>query len=94
MDCIVNMTSEYKRVYELSSRYPDIALTILRQSFSNALYENSHRVSFKNIYDAIRFTKAVYPDVIKKELVIFAETFKDELQAENIIVDPNNYLTN
>lgn len=94
MEFIVNMTSEYKRVYELSSRYPDIALTILRQSFSNALYENSHRVSFKNIYDAIRFTKAVYPDVIKKELVIFAETFKDELQAENIIVDPNNYLTN
>ena len=94
MEFIVNMTSEYKRVYELSSRYPDIALTILRQSFSNALYENSHRVSFKNIYDAIRFTKAVYPDVIKKELVIFAETFKDELQAENIIVDPNNYLAN
>ena len=62
---IVNMTSEYKRVYEISSRYPDICLTILRQAFSNALFENSNKVTFKNIYDAIRFTKAVYPDVIK-----------------------------
>ena len=86
------MTTEYKRVYEISSRYPDIALVILRQAFSNAIYNNRRYVSFKDIYDAIRFTKAVYPDVIKKELVIFKETFKDELQAENVIVNPENYL--
>lgn len=89
---IVNMTSEYKRVYEVSSRYPDIALVILRQAFSNAIYNNRKYVSFKDIYDAIRFTKAVYPDVIKKELVVFAEDFKDELKAENVIVYANNYL--
>ena len=89
---IVNMTSEYKRVYEISSRYPDICLTILRQAFSNALFENSNKVTFKNIYDAIRFTKAVYPDVIKKELVIFKEEFKEELANENVVVDPLNYL--
>ena len=89
---IVNMTSEYKRVYEISSRYPDICLTILRQAFSNALFENSNKVTFKNIYDAIRFTKAVYPDVIKKELVIFKEEFKEELANENFVVDPLNYL--
>jgi len=92
MNFIVNMTTEYKRVYEISSRYPDIALVILRQAFSNAIYNNRRYVSFKDIYDAIRFTKAVYPDVIKKELVIFKETFKDELQAENVIVNPENYL--
>ena len=89
---IVNMTSEYKRVYEISSRYPDICLTILRQAFSNALFENSNKVTFKNIYDAIRFTKALYPDVIKKELVIFKEEFKEELANENVVVDPLNYL--
>lgn len=89
---IVNMTSEYKRVYEISSRYPDICLTILRQAFSNALFENSNKVTFKNIYDAIRFTKTVYPDVIKKELVIFKEEFKEELANENVVVDPLNYL--
>lgn len=89
---IVNMTSEYKRVYEISSRYPDICLTILRQAFSNALFENSSSVTFKNIYDAIRFSKAVYPDVIKKELVVFKEMFKEELKKEHVVVDPDNYL--
>ena len=76
MKFIVNMTSEYKRVYEISSRYPDICLVILRQAFSNCIYDNQTNVTFKHIYDAIRFSKAVYPDVIKKELVVFKDTFK------------------
>lgn len=89
---IVGMTSEFKRVYEISSRYPDIALVLLRQAFSNAIYENREAVGFKNIYDAVRFTQAVYPDVIKKELVVFKEQFKDELAEEQVIVDIDNYL--
>ena len=91
---IVGMTSEFKRVYEISSRYPDIALVLLRQMFSNAIYENRNTVGFKNIYDAIRTTKVVYPDVIKKELVNFMEIFKDELSNEGVVVEPNNYLGN
>ena len=91
---IVGMTSEFKRVYEISSRYPDIALVLLRQAFSNAIYENRNTVGFKNIYDAIRTTKVVYPDVIKKELVKFMEMFKDELVSEGVVVNPNNYLGN
>jgi len=87
MKFIVNMTSEYKRVYEISSRYPDISLVVLRQAFSAALYDNQDKVSFKHIYEAIKTTKAVYPDVIKKELVVFKETFKDELSAEGVIVE-------
>ena len=83
MKFIVNMTTEYKRVYEISSRYPDIALVILRQCFSNAIYDNRKTIDFKNIYDAIRTTKAVYPDVIKKELVRFKEVFSEELKEEN-----------
>ena len=92
MKFIVSITSEYKRVYEIASRYPDIALVMLRQAFSNAIYENRATVNFKNIYDAIRFSKVVYPDVIKKELINFKEIFKDELAEENVLVDPNNYL--
>ena len=92
MKFIVGMTSEYKRVYEISSRYPDIALVLLRQAFSNAVYENRNTVGFKNIYDAIRFTKAVYPDVIKKELVKFKEEFKEELAQEGVVVNTENYL--
>ena len=87
MKFIVNMTSEYKRVYEISSRYPDIALVVLRQAFSAALYDNKNQVGFKHIYEAIRSTKAVYPDVIKKELVVFKEQFKDELAAEGVAVE-------
>ena len=87
MKFIVNMTSEFKRVYEISSRYPDIALVILRQCFSNAIYENRRTINFKNIYDAIRTTKAVYPDVISKELISFKEIFKDELKIEGTKLD-------
>lgn len=87
MKFIVNMTSEYKRVYEISSRYPDIALVVLRQAFSAALYDNKDRVGFKHIYEAIKSTKAVYPDVIKKELVVFKEIFKDELALEGVVVE-------
>ena len=83
---IVNMTSEYKRVYEVSSRYPDIALTVLRQCFSAALFDNSDEVKFKHIYEAIKSTKAVYPDVIRKELITFKDKFKEELQDEGVEV--------
>jgi hypothetical protein len=81
------MTSEYKRVYEISSRYPDISLVVLRQAFSAALYDNQVQVGFKHIYEAIKTTKAVYPDVIKKELVVFKESFKEELANEGVIVE-------
>lgn len=87
MKFIVNMTTEFKRVYEISSRYPDIALVILRQCFSNAIYENRRTINFKNIYDAVKTTKAVYPDVIAKELVAFKETFEDELKIEGTVLD-------
>ena len=92
MKFIVETTKEYNRVYENASRYPDVALVLLRQAFSNAIYENKKEVGFKNIYDAIRFSKAVYPDVIKKQLVKFMEIFKDELLSERVVVNPENYL--
>ena len=83
---IVNMTSEYKRVYEISSRYPDISLTVLRQCFSAALFDNSKEVKFRHIYEAIKSTKAVYPDVIRKELIVFKDKFKEELANEGVEV--------
>ena len=86
MKFIVNMTSEYKRVYEISSRYPDIALNLLRQAFSAALFDNSNEVKFRHIYEAVKNTKAVYPDVIKKELIVFKEEFAEELSKEGIII--------
>ena len=81
---IVNMTSEYKRVYENGSRYPDVSLALLSKCFTYARFENSPEVKFKHIYEAIKNCNSVYPDVVKKELVIFKETFKEYLDAEKV----------
>lgn len=84
---IVNMTSEYKRVYENGSRYPDVSLALLSKCFTYARFENSEYVTFKHIYQAIINCTSVYDDVIKKELVIFKETFKDWIEKENVEIN-------
>ena len=84
---IVNMTSEYKRVYENGSRYPDVSLSLFSKCFTYARFENSPTVNFKHIYEAIKETNLVYDDVIRKELPIFKETFKDFLEKENVNVE-------
>lgn len=82
MGFIVDITSEYKRVYEYSSRYPDIALTILQQAFSYAVFDNKKEVGIRDVKKAIANTKLVYPDVIKKELVRFNDEFMDIYRME------------
>jgi len=89
MKFIVNMTSEYKRVYELGSRYPDNTLALLSKAFSYAKFDNSEFVTFKHIYKAIMNCTSVYSDVIKKEAEVFKEEFKDFLEKER--VDLNDY---
>ena len=89
MKFIVNMTSEYKRVYELGSRYPDNALALLSKAFSYAKFDNSSYVTFKHIYKAIMNCQSVYSDVVKKEAEVFKEQFKDFIEKEN--VDLNDY---
>lgn len=84
---LVNMTSEYKRIYETGSRYPDVALALLSKCFTYARFENSEYVTFKHIYEAIVNCNSVYDDVIKKELVVFKETFKDWLEKENVEIN-------
>lgn len=84
---IVNMTSEYKRVYENGSRYPDVSLALFSKCFTYARFENSEYVTFKHIYQAIINCNSVYDDVIKKELVVFKETFKEFLEKENVEMD-------
>lgn len=77
MGFIVDLTSEYKRVYEYSARYPDISLTILQQAFSYAVFDNKTEVDIKDVKKAIENTKLVYPDVIKKEMPNFFQKFSD-----------------
>ena len=82
MTFIVDLTSEFKRVYEFSARYPDIALTIVQQAFSYAAFDNKKEVDIRDFKKAIQNTKLVYPDVIKKELNNFYEQFSDIYRME------------
>ena len=81
---LVDMTSEYKRVYEIASRYPDICLTILANAFSYAVFENSKEVRIIHIYKAVVNAKNIYPDALKKEIVKFKELFNEILEEENV----------
>ena len=84
MAFIVNMTDEYKRVYEIASRYPDICLTIVANAFTYALYDNRKIVSIKDFYKAICNAKNVYEDVKVKEIENFKVQFNDLIDAEGV----------
>ena len=77
---IVDMTTEYNRVYETGSRYPDVAITMFSQAFSEALFNNKTEVTAADLRHAIEHTNAVYPDVIKKSLPKFDQEFSDLLE--------------
>ena len=82
MAFIVDLTSEFKRVYEFSVRYPDVALTIVQQAFSYAVFDNKKEVGIRDFKKAIENTKLVYPDVIKKDLEKFYKDFSDIYRME------------
>ena len=79
---IVEMTDEYKRVYEVASRYPDICLTILANAFTFALYDNEKSVKIKHFYKAVCNARNIYEDAKIKEIVRFKEEFKDIIDKE------------
>ena len=81
---LTEMTSEYKRVYEIAARYPDITLTIVANAFSYAVFENAKEVRIKHIYKAVCNAKNIYPDAKLKEIARFKEVFKDMLEAEHV----------
>ena len=65
---IVDNTTEYKRIYEVQNRYPDICLTIVSSAFSFALLENSTEVTYKHIYLAMKNTNTIYSDAKEKAI--------------------------
>lgn len=91
MAFITEITSEYKRIYEIGSRYPDIALTMIQQAFSYAIFDNRSEVNIIDFRKAIINSKNIYPDVIQKELPRFDELFKDEIE-EISVADDHSYL--
>lgn len=90
MAFIVDMTDEYKRVYEVASRYPDISLTIVANAFTYALYDNQKIVTIKHFYKAVCNAKNIYEDVRIKEEKRFIETFQDLIVAEGMDINDKN----
>ena len=84
---LVEFTDEYKRIYEIGNRYPDISLTLLGNAFSNAVFENKNILNITHVFNAIKNTKAVYEDAKRKGIVEFKELFKDIIEEENAILD-------
>lgn len=80
MEFITDITSEFKRIYEIGSRYPDVSLTIVQQAFSNALFDNRREVNILDIKQAIMNSKNIYPDVIKKSMPQFDTVFADQIE--------------
>ena len=83
MEFITDITSEYKRIYEIGSRYPDVSLTIIQQAFSNALFDNRRDVNIIDIKKAIMSSKNIYPDVVKKSMPEFDTIFADQIAEYN-----------
>lgn len=84
MEFISDITSEYKRIYEIGSRYPDVSLTLVQQAFSNALFENRNAVSVIDFKNAIINSKNIYPDVIQKSMSSFNTIFSDQIAEYNM----------
>lgn len=84
MAFIVEMTDEYKRVYEVASRYPDICLTIVANAFTYALYDNNNVVTLKHFYKAICNAKNIYEDAKIKEIERFKIEFADIIKNEGV----------
>lgn len=80
MEFLTDIASEYKRVYEIGSRYPDVTLTLIQDAFSYAMFDNRKYVNVLDFRKAIENCKNIYPDVITKSLPIFDETFRGEIE--------------
>ncbi|MBR3490509.1 MAG: AAA family ATPase [Bacilli bacterium] len=84
---IVSITSKYKRRAETGSNYPDIALSLFSSCFTFARFDNAKEVNFKYIYEAIKNTRLIYPDVVAKALPEFKEKFKEWMEKEGTVLE-------
>ncbi len=84
---IVEYTSEYKRIYEVQNRYPDICLTMISSAFSYAIYESAPAVSLKHIYLAMKNTNTIYDDAKEKALEDFKVRFAEMCEREGIDIN-------
>lgn len=84
---LVNMTTEYKRMFETTSRYPDVTFALISKAFSFAIFDNSPVVKFKHIWEAVSTCQSIYPDVLVKEKLAFKTEFAEYLNEELVNVN-------
>ena len=84
---IVDNTTEFKRIYEVQNRYPDICLTIVSSAFSFALLENSTEVTYKHLYLAMKNTNTIYDDAKVKAIDDFKKRFENDLIKEGLNIN-------
>ena len=104
MSFIVEMTDEYKRIYEIASRYPDICLTIVANALTFALYDNTNVLIYmintnttSYYYSSLIDASITNVDYIKKniDLLYDAITNKEDIeQYKESIFKPVNKLFN
>ena len=82
MRFIVEVNKEFNRVYETAGRYPDVALTMLSQAFSEAIFNNEKVVTIEHVEKAILNSKTIYPDVIKKAIPKLHKEFEQQFEQE------------
>ena len=87
MAFLTDITSEYKRIYEIGSRYPDVTLTMIQDAFSYAMFDNRKYASILDFRKSIENSKNIYPDVIRKALPQFDEQFHDEIEEAQIGIE-------
>ena len=87
MTFLTNITSEYKRIYEMGSRYPDVTLTMIQDAFSYAMFDNRRYASILDFRKAIENSKHIYPDVIKKALLEFDQLFASEIEEAQLNIE-------
>ena len=80
MEFLTDITSEYKRIYEIGSRYPDVTLTMIQDAFSYAVFDNRKYVNVLDFRKAIENSKSIYQDIINKALPNFDTTFATEIE--------------
>lgn len=84
---LVNMTGEYKRLYETTSRYPDVTFALISKAFSFAIFDNSPSVKLKHVWQAIVACQSIYPDTLIKEKEAFKQQFASLLIEEGVNVN-------
>jgi hypothetical protein len=74
------------RLFETTSRYPDVTFALVSKAFSSAIFDNSPVVRFKHIWQVVVSCQSIYL-MHKKEKLAFKQEFASILIEENVNIN-------